>query len=93
MRKDLLQLGMLIDKAKSLNDVPKIREYLDILKNYPGQHYEQQCRNRAKSQGADGKRRKWKKILKEIEKRTLSFPLQGNAMFFFGTGNTVLFLM
>lgn len=34
MRKDLLQLGMLIDKAKSLNDVPKIREYLDILKNY-----------------------------------------------------------
>ncbi|MFR5150998.1 MAG: hypothetical protein ACLTER_16910 [Ruminococcus sp.] len=37
---------------------------------------------RAKSQGADGKRRKWKKILKEIEKRTLSFPLQGSAMFF-----------
>ena len=28
-----------------------------------------------------------------IEKRTLSFPLQGNAMFFFCTGNTVLFLI
>ena len=37
--------------------------------------------------------RKAKAILKEIEKRTLSFPLQGNAMFFFCTGNTVLFLM
>ena len=58
----------------------------------PCQHYEQQCRDRAKSQGADGKRRKWKKILKEIEKRTLSFPLQGSAMFFC-TGNTALFLM
>ena len=32
-------------------------------------------------------------VIKEIEKRTLSFPLQGNAMFFFCTGNTVLFLM
>lgn len=34
MNKDLLELGMLIDKAKFLNDISKIKEYLDVLKDY-----------------------------------------------------------